>query len=172
MPCIQRDAVLHNTVGHHVLSGKQRCPRRCTGRTLCKVIAEGGAVAAQRVQVWCLDAGMLQKGNCVAAPLIDNDQQDILNFAHIGISLKAWAPEITLRGANICRIPRCIRLLIRTLLLGRLSALLRYTSPATGIRLYAYSMGNVTNCCSRRRPRPTCALSSAQGWRLWDLVKN
>ena len=95
VPSVQGDAILHDPMRHHVLTGKQRCPRRCTGRALSIVIAEGDPFAAQRVQVRCLDAGMLQKGNCVAAPLIDNDEQDILNFGHAGISLEARGIKIT-----------------------------------------------------------------------------
>ena len=91
MPRIHGHAVLHDPVVHHILAGQQRRPGRSARHPLGIIVAEGDAVAAQHVQVRRPDARMAEHAHRIAAPLINDDQQDVLFFSHDEIPPDAFS---------------------------------------------------------------------------------
>ncbi len=79
---IERNGVLHRAMIHQVEAGQQAGPRRPAGRALGEMIAEGDALGAQPVDARQLQIIRAQLGQHQAAPLVDDDQQDILGGLH------------------------------------------------------------------------------------------
>jgi hypothetical protein len=79
---IERNRVLHRAVIHHVEPGQQAGTRRPAGRALGEMVAESHALGAQPVDVGQLEVIRPELGQHQAAPLVDDDQQDILAGRH------------------------------------------------------------------------------------------
>ncbi len=79
---VERNGVLHRAMVHQVLAGQQAGPRRPAGHALGEVVAEGDALGAQPVEVGELEVVRAELGQHQPAPLVDDDQKDVLGCGH------------------------------------------------------------------------------------------
>ncbi len=89
---IERNGVLHCAMIHLVEAGQQAGPRRAAGCGLREMIAEGHALLAQAMDVRHLEVIRPELGQHQAAPLVDDDQKDVLGRMHADSPwLEDWA---------------------------------------------------------------------------------
>ena len=79
---VERNGVLHCAMIHLVEAGQQAGARRTAGCGLCEMIAEGHALLAEPIDVRHLEVVRPELGQHQAAPLVDDDQKDVLGRRH------------------------------------------------------------------------------------------
>ena len=79
---VERRAVAHRAVVHHVHAGEQRGAARTAGCALREVVAEQHPLGGEGVETGRLDHGMAQGREAVAAPLVRGDDKNVGQIGH------------------------------------------------------------------------------------------
>ena len=83
---IQRHAVRHHPVVHDIQARQHRRPSRAAGRALSEMSGEHHPTPRQRVQVRRAHASVARTAEIVGAPLVGDDEDDILAAGHVDVA--------------------------------------------------------------------------------------